>query len=115
MFSTYFTALAAVAAFGISPQAQDQHAAHKAETKLMKGASVAIEGCVTAGQKRDSFVLASVKEIPGALFLALPCASDGVQRRPSDDWPRRACCASSPFEQGPSGCRRRRRGAYAAV
>src|SRR5882672_9217174 len=39
-----------------------------------------------------------VKEIPGVLFLAWPCASYGVQRRPSDDWPRRACCASSPFE-----------------
>lgn len=63
MFKIFFPAVAAVLA--LNP-AQDQHAAHKAETKLMKGASVAIEGCVTAGQKRDSFVLASVKEIPGA-------------------------------------------------
>lgn len=44
--------------------AQD-HSAHSAQSKLMKGSSVAIEGCVTAGQKTDSYVLGSVKEIPG--------------------------------------------------
>ena len=51
---------------GVAPALAQDHAAHaKAEAKLMKGASVAIEGCVTAGENKDTFVLGSVKEIPG--------------------------------------------------
>lgn len=67
MLKRYLTAAAAMCALGVIPAvAQDQHGVHKAESKLMKGAAVSIEGCVTAGQKADTYVLGSVKEIPGA-------------------------------------------------
>lgn len=45
--------------------AQDHAAHHQADAKLIKGASVAIEGCVTQGENDDTFVLGSVMEIPG--------------------------------------------------
>ena len=44
--------------------AQDT-ATHNRNTKLVKGASVAIEGCVAAGEKKDTYVICSVKEVPG--------------------------------------------------
>lgn len=48
------------------PALAQDHAAHaKAEAKLVKGGSLAIEGCVTPGENKDTFVLGSVKEIPG--------------------------------------------------
>lgn len=50
---------------GTGPALAQDHAAHHAQDKLMKGAAVAIEGCVTAGENDDTFVLGAVKEIPG--------------------------------------------------
>ncbi|MBA3950018.1 MAG: hypothetical protein H0X44_08765 [Acidobacteria bacterium] len=51
---------------GAAPALAQDHAAHNdAQTKLMKGSSVAIEGCVTAGENDDTYVLGAVKEIPG--------------------------------------------------
>lgn len=50
----------------VVPALAQDHAAHtKAEAKLVKGGSVAIEGCVTAGENADTYVLGSVMEIPG--------------------------------------------------
>src|SRR5687768_17669757 len=65
MLKRYFTA-AAICTFGAIPVLAQDHSGHSAQTKLMKGAAVAIEGCVTAGQKSDTYVLGTVKEIPGA-------------------------------------------------
>lgn len=62
----YFPALTAVCVLTALPALAQDHSAHQAQTKLMKGAAVAIEGCVTAGQKADTYVLGSVTEIPGA-------------------------------------------------
>ena len=56
---------AAVVLLGFGPALAQDHAAHHQEGKLMKGASIAIEGCVTAGENDDTFVLAAVREIPG--------------------------------------------------
>jgi len=50
---------------GFGPAVAQDHAAHHQQTKLMKGASVAIEGCVTAGENDDTYVLGAVREIPG--------------------------------------------------
>lgn len=50
---------------GFGPALAQDHAAHHQEGKLMKGASIAIEGCVTAGENDDTFVLGAVREIPG--------------------------------------------------
>jgi hypothetical protein len=57
-----FAVAAACVLTALPTRAQD-HSAH--QTKLVKGSSIAIEGCVTAGQKSDTFVLGTVKEIPG--------------------------------------------------
>jgi hypothetical protein len=54
-----FVALAAQPVF-----AQDT-ATHNANTRLVKGASIAIEGCVAAGEKKDTYVMGTVKEVPG--------------------------------------------------
>jgi hypothetical protein len=61
----HLPAFAAACVLTALPAVAQDHAGHQAQTKLMKGASVSIEGCVTAGQKADTFVLGSVKEIPG--------------------------------------------------
>jgi len=63
--ANHIAVLAAALTLAAVPARAQDHASHRAETKLMKGASVAIEGCVTAGQKPNTFVLGSVKEIPG--------------------------------------------------
>ena len=59
------SAVAGAIAFAAVPALAQDHPSHQAQSKLMKGASVAIEGCVTAGEKADTYVLGSVKEIPG--------------------------------------------------
>jgi len=64
MLKRYFPALSAVCMLTALP-ALAQDSTHHAQTKLMKGASIAIEGCVTRGAENDSYVLGSVKEIPG--------------------------------------------------
>ena len=66
MLKRYFPAFTAVCVLTALPALAQDHSAHKAQSKLVKGSSIAIEGCVTAGQKADTFVLGSVKEIPGA-------------------------------------------------
>lgn len=50
---------------GALPAVAQDHAAHHTQDKLMKGSTLAIEGCVTAGENKDTFVLGGVKEIPG--------------------------------------------------
>lgn len=50
---------------GFGPALAQDHAAHQDQARLMKGASMAIEGCVTAGENDDTYVLGAVKEIPG--------------------------------------------------
>ena len=59
------SAAAAACVLTALPAIASDHSAQEAQTKLVKGSSVAIEGCVTSGQKADTFVLGSVKEIPG--------------------------------------------------
>ena len=61
----HMTGVAAACVFVAVPLLAQDHSAHTAQSKLMKGSSVAIEGCVTAGQKADTYVLGSVKEVPG--------------------------------------------------
>ena len=61
----HIAGFAGACALAAVPALAQDHSAHGAQSKLMKGASVAIEGCVTAGQKADSYVLGSVKEVPG--------------------------------------------------
>jgi hypothetical protein len=56
-------AVAAACVLTAFPAIAQDHSAHQ-QTKLVKGSSVAIEGCVTAGQKSGTFVLGTVKEIP---------------------------------------------------
>lgn len=48
-----------------APALAQDSAVHQAHDKLMKGSALAIEGCVTAGENKDTFVLGQVKEIPG--------------------------------------------------
>ena len=50
-----------------APALAQDTAAHNRHTALAKGAAIAIEGCVAAGQKADTFVIGAVKEIPGAI------------------------------------------------
>jgi hypothetical protein len=64
MLKRYLPAFAAVCGLAVVPALAQEHTAHQ-QAKLVKGASVAIEGCVTAGQKANTFVLGSVREIPG--------------------------------------------------
>jgi hypothetical protein len=58
-------AFAAACVLAALPAVAQDHAGHQEQAKLMKGASVAIEGCVTAAENDDAFVLAAVREIPG--------------------------------------------------
>ena len=46
------------------PALAQDHAAHDAQGRLMKGSAMTIEGCLTAGENEDTFVLGPVKEIP---------------------------------------------------
>lgn len=50
---------------GFGPAVAQDHASHHQQEKLMKGASMAIEGCVVAGENPGAFVLGPAKEIPG--------------------------------------------------
>ena len=70
MFIRHFPAigaacLIALPVIGLGSAEAQSSVSNEAQTKLVKGASVAIEGCVTAGQKADTYVLGTVKEIPG--------------------------------------------------
>lgn len=56
---------AATLLLGFGPALAQDHAAHEAQDKLMKGSSIAIEGCVKAGENDDTFVIGPVKEVPG--------------------------------------------------
>jgi len=61
----HLPALAAACVLTALPAVAQDHASHDKQDKLMKGASVAIEGCVTAGENDDTYLLTGVKEIPG--------------------------------------------------
>ncbi len=58
---------AAALLLSFAPAAAQDTAAHNRNTALAKGAAISIEGCVAAGQKADTFVLGTVKEIPGSV------------------------------------------------
>lgn len=64
MLKRYLLAFTAAGVLTALPALAQDHA-HQSQAKLVKGSSIAIEGCVTAGQKADTFVLGSLKEIPG--------------------------------------------------
>jgi hypothetical protein len=57
-------AVAAATVLSALPVIAQDHSAHQ-QTKLVKGSNMTIEGCVSAGQKPDTFVLGTVKEVPG--------------------------------------------------
>jgi len=66
MFIRHIPALFALSLFAAAPaQAQDT-ATHNHQTELTKGMSIAIQGCVVAGEKADTFVITDLTEIPGA-------------------------------------------------
>ena len=66
MFIRRISLFSAALLISSAPALAQDHSAHaKAEAKLVKGAALAIEGCVTAGENKDTYVLGSVKEIPG--------------------------------------------------
>lgn len=65
MFIREISVLAAGLLISAAPAAAQDHSAHAAHEKLMKGAALSIEGCVTAGENKDTVVLGQVKEIPG--------------------------------------------------
>lgn len=65
MFIRRISLFAGALALGAVPVLGQDHSAHHAQDKLMKGSAVAIEGCVTAGENKDTYVLGSVREIPG--------------------------------------------------
>jgi hypothetical protein len=52
-------ALVAVPAFAQTTAVHNEH------NRLVKGDTIAIEGCVTAGEKAGTFALGTVREIPG--------------------------------------------------
>lgn len=61
----HISAVAMACGFAGAVTLAQDHSAHQSQAKLTKGSSVAIEGCVTAGEKADTYVLGTVKEIPG--------------------------------------------------
>ena len=61
----HLPAFAAACVLTALPAVAQGQASHDKQDKLMKGASIAIEGCVTAGENDDTFVLGAVREIPG--------------------------------------------------
>ena len=61
----YLSGITAACVLTALPALAQDPASQKAQSKLIEGASVAIEGCVTAGQKPHTFVIGSVMEIPG--------------------------------------------------
>ena len=65
MFVRRISLFAAGLLISAAPAVAQDHSAHGAQEKIMKGAALSIEGCVTAGENKDTFVLAQVKEIPG--------------------------------------------------
>ena len=48
-----------------APALAQDHASHDKHEKLMKGSSLVLEGCVTTGENKDTFVIGKVREIPG--------------------------------------------------
>lgn len=65
MFIRRISLFAGALLVGAAPALAQDHAAHAAQDKLMKGSAIALEGCVTPGENKDTFVLGAVKEIPG--------------------------------------------------
>lgn len=65
MFIRRISLLSGALLISAAPVVAQDHAAHNTQDKLMKGSSIAIEGCVTAGENKDTFVLNAVREIPG--------------------------------------------------
>ncbi|MDQ3069193.1 MAG: hypothetical protein M3R55_05630 [Acidobacteriota bacterium] len=63
---SYFHAIGAACLLSTVPVMAQSTAAHNHQTQLSKGASIAIEGCVEAGLKKDTYLIGSVKEVPGA-------------------------------------------------
>jgi hypothetical protein len=63
MFNRLFPAVGAVCVLAAMPAFAQDTAQHNKRNEIAKGAAVTIEGCVTAGQKADTFVLGTVKEV----------------------------------------------------
>jgi hypothetical protein len=63
MMKRYFAAAGALCVLTAVPAAAQTTAEHNKRTELSKGANVTIEGCVAAGQKRDTYVLGTVNEV----------------------------------------------------
>src|SRR5688572_19299593 len=60
-----------IPAFGVMcvltamPASAQSTATHNRHTELTKGARVIIEGCVVAGTKTDTYLMSTVREVPG--------------------------------------------------
>jgi hypothetical protein len=61
----YLPLLSIACALVAVPALAQTTAVHNEHNKLVKGNTIAIEGCVTAGEKSGTFVLGTVREIPG--------------------------------------------------
>lgn len=59
----YFPAVGAICVLAAMPVFAQGTTEHNKRVAMAKGSSVTIEGCVTAGQKADTFVLGSVTEV----------------------------------------------------
>lgn len=62
MVNRYIPTVGAVCLFALPLLAQDT-AEHNRRNEIVKGATVIIEGCVTAGQKPNTYVLGTVREV----------------------------------------------------
>lgn len=65
MMKKYFAAAGAICLLTAMPAAAQETAAHNRATELTKGDAVVIEGCVAAGEKDGTYVLGTVREVPG--------------------------------------------------
>lgn len=59
----YLPLAGAICVLTAMPALAQTTAQHNVRTELAKGADVVIEGCVAAGQKADTYVLGTVKEV----------------------------------------------------
>ena len=63
MSNRYFAAAGVICLLTALPSFAQDTAEHNRRTALAKGATVVIEGCVAPGQKPDTYVLGTVKEV----------------------------------------------------
>lgn len=63
MRNRYYLAVGAICLLTVSPLVAQDTAEHNRRNELAKGATIIIEGCVAAGQKPDTYVLGTVREV----------------------------------------------------